>query len=81
MNPQIPTGYATVWVIIAVALAILAVAALFSLSRHSQRLSGLTFALWVLAILMLPVAGSATWFIVGRSHARRLGTSCSSGRD
>lgn len=55
-----------------VASAILFVWALFSLSRHSKKLSTNATALWAIGIIIFPFVGAIAWLVAGRRSARRV---------
>ena len=48
----------------------LAVAAIVSIARHGRRMEWGVYALWLIAVLAMPVVGSLLWFAIGRRGAR-----------
>lgn len=66
VNPLIPAGYDIVWSVVALVAAVLAIVALVSLTRSTKRLTSMQALVWVLVVLLVPVAGPAAWLAVGR---------------
>ncbi|MBD7995086.1 PLDc N-terminal domain-containing protein [Arthrobacter sp. Sa2CUA1] len=61
-NPVLPTGHEALMIFLGVAYALLAVAAVVSLSRQ-KHLEPAVKLLCLLGILGFPLAGSLTWFL------------------
>ncbi|WP_413354206.1 PLDc N-terminal domain-containing protein [Microbacterium sp. 1P06AB] len=66
VNPLLPAGYDIVWSVVALMAAVLAIVALVSLTRSARRLTSTQALLWVLVVLLVPVAGPLAWLAVGR---------------
>jgi len=66
VNPLVPAGYDVVWSAIALVAAVCAVVALVSLMWAARRLTATQALVWVLVVLLIPVAGPAAWLAVGR---------------
>ena len=66
VNPLLPAGYDIVWSVVALVAAVLAIVALVSLMRSARRLTATQALVWVLVVLLVPVAGPLAWLAVGR---------------
>lgn len=65
MNPLVPAAYDVVWTVVLVGVVALAVTAAGQVLR-ARSLSGGDELAWLLAVVLLPVAGPLLWFLVGR---------------
>lgn len=70
VNPLLPTAYDLIWSGIVAVLLAVTVAAIVSIVRHAKQLSGASYVLWVLVVLLAPVLGVALWFVFGRPKVR-----------
>lgn len=66
VNPLLPAWYDVVWSATAVAMFVLLVIALISLSRSAKSLSSLQTLVWTLVALFAPIAGPLAWLFIGR---------------
>lgn len=64
-NPLLPSSYDLLWSSVAVAAVALAVTALVQIMR-TRSLTTSDAVVWILAVVLLPVAGALLWFLVGR---------------
>ncbi|MFJ6679822.1 PLDc N-terminal domain-containing protein [Microbacterium sp. NPDC091382] len=66
VNPLIPAADDIAWSIVALVLTVLAIVALVSLALSARRLTSTQALVWVLVVLLIPVAGPVAWLAVGR---------------
>lgn len=66
VNPLLPAWYDVVWSVTAVAMFVLLVIALISLSRSAKSLSSLQALVWTFVALFVPIAGPLAWLFIGR---------------
>ena len=64
-NPLLPVGYDIFWAVVVAVQLVVLVLALVSIAR-TRRLGATAQAVWVLIVLLIPILGSLTWFILGR---------------
>lgn len=72
MNPLLPTPFdTTAWFVVLLGL-VLFVVALLSLGQRTSRMTPGRSLGWLALILLLPVAGSAAWLLIGRKGGQRM---------
>ncbi|MHC2999765.1 PLDc N-terminal domain-containing protein [Microbacterium sp. HJ5] len=65
VNPTLPVGFDLVFAVVAIAVVALAIAALVSIYRHRDDLGRPVTAVWMVAVVVLPIIASVAWFIFG----------------
>lgn len=66
VNPLLPAWYDVVWSMTTVAVLVVLVIALISLSRAAKSLSSAQALVWTVVALFVPVLGPLAWLFIGK---------------
>jgi uncharacterized membrane protein YhaH (DUF805 family) len=70
-NPLLPAAYDVTWSVVVIAVLLLMVVALISLSRTAKRITQAQALVWTLVAIFVPVVGPLSWLFIGRRAANR----------
>jgi uncharacterized membrane protein YhaH (DUF805 family) len=70
-NPLLPAAYDVTWSVVVIAVLLLMVVALISLSRTAKRITQAQALVWTLVAIFVPVVGPLSWLFIGRRAAKK----------